>query len=296
MSKFYEAMERSAGRAPEPAPAQVEEIEELDAPSETLYEVDTEESVSSFDPLGEYEDKGLSDERVDTLGFETREAPSPVREPAESGLPEDPIHPAYERIVQKLLAFRRTPRQGVILVTSAVPREGASTIARNTALALGRNRAEQVVLVDANTRAPSQHTAFQTERSIGLSDVLIGPATLTSAVKTDVVAGLSLLTAGRPVESLSHLLTISALQGVAMALTSFFDWVIIDGPPVTTYPESANLATASGGALLVVRAERTRQEVAMEAKRVLEDSGTEVLGAVLNRRKFHIPDFIYRRL
>jgi capsular exopolysaccharide synthesis family protein len=296
MSKFYEAMERSADRAAKPAPAQVEEIEELDALSETLYEVETEEPVSPLDPLGESEDKGLSDRRVDTVGFEATEAPSPVREPVESGLAEEPIHPAYERIIQKLLAFRSTPRQGVILVVGAVPGEGASTIARNTALSLRRGQAEQVVLVDANIRAPSQHTAFQTELSNGLIDVLKGPASLTSAVRTDVVPGLSLLTAGRPIESPLNLLTISALQGVVMALTSFFDWVIIDGPPVTIYPESASLAAASGGALLVVRAERTRQEVAIEAKRVLDDSGTDVLGAVLNRRRYYIPDFIYRRL
>jgi Mrp family chromosome partitioning ATPase len=155
---------------------------------------------------------------------------------------------------------------------------------------------EQVVLVDSNVRTPSQHLAFQTDISEGLCDVLRGAAALTSAVKPEVAPGLSLLTSGRSTVPPPQLITMSAVQGIAMALTSLYDWVIIDGPPVTTYPESASLASASGGALLVIRAEQTRHEVAEEAKRVLEDSGVEVLGAVLNRRKYHIPDFIYRRL
>jgi Mrp family chromosome partitioning ATPase len=80
------------------------------------------------------------------------------------------------------------------------------------------------------------------------------------------------------------------------ALQAEFDWVILDGPPVTAYPDAASIAAACGGAILVFEAERTRWEVAEEAKRVMENAGVDVLGAVLNRRKYHIPGFIYRRL
>jgi Mrp family chromosome partitioning ATPase len=134
------------------------------------------------------------------------------------------------------------------------------------------------------------------DRTEGLTDVLRGPVTLSAAVNRDVASGLSLLTVGSPCDSPPMLLTQSALQGVVMALTSLFDWVIIDAPPLTQYPEAASIASACGGAILVIRAEKTRSEVAEEAKKVMVDSGVEVLGAVLNRRKYHIPGFIYRRL
>ena len=58
----------------------------------------------------------------------------------------------------------------------------------------------------------------------------------------------------------------------------------------------ATIAAACGGAILVVEAEKTRQEVVEEAKRVLEVSGVDLLGDVLNRRKYHIPEVVYRRL
>ena len=266
-----------------------------------------EDLDEAFDSLLGNTDEVASAEQVATItnhreapldeeeeGSDARQSPSPIT--TGSALLEKPLHPAYERIIHRLLAFRSTARTSVVLLASPAPREGVSTIARNTATALARHRTERILLVDANLRAPVQHAAFNIDRANGLSDVILGSISLTSAVKHDVSPGLSLLTAGKPIDSPSRVLTQSVSQSLVMALTSLFDWVIIDGPPVTAFPESASLAAASGGALLVVRAEQTRQEVAEEARRVLEDSGTEVLGAVLNRRKYHIPGFIYRRL
>jgi len=116
----------------------------------------------------------------------------PPRAPRE----DSPLHPAYERIIQRLFAYRSTPRESVILVTSAVPEEGASTVARNIAMALGLHKTERVLLIDANLRSPSQHESFGIGQTEGLGDVLIGPTPLTSAVHEDVVKGLSLLTSG----------------------------------------------------------------------------------------------------
>lgn len=207
-----------------------------------------------------------------------------------------PIAAAYERIIQRLFAFRRTQQESVILVTSSIAGEGASTVARNIATALAQHRNERVLLIDANLRSPSQQLAFGLKTSDGLGDVLLGTASLTAAIQEDVVPGLSLLTGGRATESPVQLLTVASLNSVILGLMSLYDWVIIDGPPTTAYPDSASLATASSGVILVVEAESTRQEVVEEARRVLETSGVELVGAVLNRRRYHIPGFIYRRL
>ena len=207
-----------------------------------------------------------------------------------------PIEAAYERIIQRLFAYRRTPRESVILVTSAVSGEGTSTVARNIALALAQHRAERVLLIDANLRSPSQHTVFGLENPNGLGDVLLGPKVLTSVIQDDVAPGLSLLAAGQALESPAQLLTVASLHSVIMALLSLYDWLIIDSPPATAYPDVSTIGAAAGGALLVVEAEATRLEVIEEAKRVLDASGVDLLGAVLNRRRYHIPRFIYNRL
>ena len=214
----------------------------------------------------------------------------------DSGVFRSPVYAAYERIVQRLLKYRRTPRQSLILVTSAVVGEGTSTVARNMALALGRHETEQILLVDANIRKPAQHKAFGFEREVGLSDVLMGVAPLTSAIRGDDASHISIMTAGSKVPSAAQLLTTSALQGILTGMLSLYDWVIIDGPPLTAYPDSASIAAACGGAVLVIGAESTRSEVVEEAMRILEATEVDLLGAILNRRRYHIPGFIYRRL
>lgn len=296
MSKFYDAMERSQKRGGGQAVDPDVDPDLTATYSEPLREIESGESMPLVDTLIVDQFQTAEDQQSDRGRLETERRSSSLGVPAEFALSQETNEPAYERIVQKLLAFRRTPRQGVILVSGALSGEGTSTITRNTALALCRGRSEQVVLVDANIRNPTQHIAFETDSAEGLVDVLKGPTSLTSAFRTDASLGLSLLTAGSHIESPANLLTTSALQGVMMALTSLFDWVIIDGPPLTTSPEGACLAAAAGGAMLVIRAEKTRQEVAESAKKVLEDTGVDLIGAVLNRRKYHIPRFIYNRL
>jgi capsular exopolysaccharide synthesis family protein len=228
--------------------------------------------------------------------------PAPLEQPivsapaVDSAVFRSPVHAAYERIIQRLLKFRGTPRQSVILVTSAIAGEGTSTVARNTALALGRRETEQVLLIDANFRTPIQHSEFGIARENGLSDVLMGATTVISAIEKDDVSEISIMTAGSKVPSPSQLLSSAGLQGVVMAVLSLYDWVIIDAPPTTSYPDASSIATACGGAILVIEAESTRSEVIEETKRTLQETGVDLLGAVLNRRKYHIPGFIYRRL
>lgn len=305
MSKFYEAAIRSrqGTAAVAPAPA-IEEHPASDREEDAVSELPHVPLYIAHDAeiAGDVEPEAPPSAPPDA-GPRTAEtaARHPARRPPADRdekveIQGESIHPSYERIIQKLLTSRRSPRQGVILVSGSIAREGASTVARNTALALGIGLTEQVVLVDGNVRTPSQHEAFGTELTSGLCEVFQGTVSLANAVRPDVAPGLSLLTAGGPVVSPPHVLTIAAVQGITMALNSLFDWVIIDGPPLTTCPEAASLATAAGGAVLVVRAEKTRREIVEEALRVLGDSEVDVLGAVLNRRRFHIPEFIYRRL
>ena len=334
LGKFYEAMQRAANSPDELSPTSDFEKQgntqpdldnallEPEGPevSDVFLKV-SETDVSASSETQQYTDSADHQEaRIREVGVSPlaepipevhtpsggahtfADEPSAVTHPfstaqlVDTGVFRSPTYAAYERIIQTLLKYRRTPRQSVILVTSAVVGEGASTVTRNTALALARHETEQILLVDANIRKPTQHKKFGFEREVGLSDVLMGAAPLTSAIREDDASGISIMTAGSKVPSAAQLLTASALQGIVMGMLPLFDWVIIDGPPVTAYPDSASIAIACGGAVLVVGAESTRSEVVGEARRILEDTGVDLLGAVLNRRRYHIPNFIYRRL
>jgi protein-tyrosine kinase len=249
------------------------------------------------DPLDELEDYLHALPAPGTPRVETLPAPAPLRL-AQRPAPQElhPLHPAYERIIQRLLAFRGGRRHCSLLVASPVPGEGASTVARNLAVGLGESHRGRVVLIDANLRSPSQHQFFQTGTADGLADVLSGRVEPSAAVREAPRFGIAVLPSGRPSDHPPHLLTVAAMQRIVTALQSQFDWVMMDGPPVTTYPDASSLAVVADGTILVVRAERTRSEVAEKAMKVLNEAGATLLGGVLNGRRYHIPEFIYRRL
>ena len=75
-----------------------------------------------------------------------------------------------------------------------------------------------------------------------------------------------------------------------------FDYIILDSPPITRYAESRVIATKVDGVILVLESGKTRSQVAIKAKQELEETGANVIGAILNRRKHYIPEWIYKRL
>ena len=176
-------------------------------------------------PLG----KGSRQNRffgLSTQNQSSRDETDPVRRPPTvSSMPRlrtdvfrRPIAAAYERIIQRLFSYRSVSGESAILVTSAVSGEGASTVARNTAMALAQHRNERVLLIDANLRTPSQHQAFGLDATDGLGDILLGTTTVASAVQEEVVPGLSLLTSGCAMESPAQLLTVSSLHSAILAV------------------------------------------------------------------------------
>ena len=185
----------------------------------------------------------------------------------------------------------------VLLVVSSVHSEGASTVARNLAKRLGEGGKARVLLVDANLRRPTQQQAL----AVGRVDCLTGLVTKKFPATHQVVLresedGFSFLPCGDTPESPSEFFGNSETAQVVQDLRSRFDWIVIDGPPVTVYSDAALLARMADAAILVVKAEATRREVIAQAKRNLEETGLRILGVVLNRRRYHIPESVYRLL
>lgn len=212
------------------------------------------------------------------------------------GPPVDPVEEGYQRIAQGIQGQPGWQRKGAVLIASAVHGEGASTVAREIASLLCRDGSAQAVLVDANLRTPSQHLAFRLERTGGLAELATRGLAPEAAVRQGPGSSLPVVTAGRPAGSPPAVLGLPALKAALEHLRARFDWVIIDGPPVTVYSDAAILARLADGVVLVVEAEKTRWEVVSQAKRTIEESGGRILGAVLNRQRYHIPPALYGRL
>jgi Mrp family chromosome partitioning ATPase len=75
-----------------------------------------------------------------------------------------------------------------------------------------------------------------------------------------------------------------------------FDYVFLDGPPLNGCSGSKAICGKVDGVVLVIESGRTRKQVAMRAKRDVVEAGGRILGVVLNKRRYHIPEWVYRKL
>jgi len=182
-----------------------------------------------------------------------------------------------------------------IALVSCRSGEGASTaaglLARQSALQSGR----RVLVVDANSRSPSQHVSFRTKLSPGLTDYTSNGRPALSCIQSTEIENLDLLSAGGGKPELSA----NALNSIAAALPALkreYSHIIFDLPSVQEHSSAMQIAGLMDGVILVVEAESTRWEVANSAKEDLLQADSKLLGVILNKRKMHIPDWLYKTL
>jgi len=189
----------------------------------------------------------------------------------------------------------------VIGVTSCSRCEGVSTVAANLASSLSEMGNGAVLLVDANSCDPSVHRIFRTGLSPGLQDVLT-----TSHQDHDEgdgngkvirrVAGLNFLTAGGVKESARKPISMDHLIRFLDIMKSEYRFIVVDMPALDEDGAAVRLAGSCDGLVLVVETERLRWEAVSKARQQLEQWNTNVLGVLLNKRRFPVPNWVYSAL
>ncbi|MEH2432920.1 MAG: polysaccharide biosynthesis tyrosine autokinase [Nostoc sp.] len=187
------------------------------------------------------------------------------------------------RMIQANLKFLSSDKVlKTIVVTSAVPKEGKSTVSANLAAAIAQ-LGRKVLLIDADMRVPSQHHLWQLTNAVGLSEVLVGQAEFDVTV-SKVMDNLDVLTAGvRPPNPLALLDS----KRMASLIENFssqhnYDFVIIDAPPLLLAADALTLSQMTDGILLVARPGVVDSNSANAAQEMLERSNYNVLGLVVN--------------
>jgi capsular exopolysaccharide synthesis family protein len=183
-----------------------------------------------------------------------------------------------------------------LAVVSSTHAEGTTTVAAHLAISLTSDAKLPVLLVDANFRKPDLHRKFQVSQDGGLSNLLLGEGDFAALLKPTPVKNLFLLTSGKGVSDPAEFIKMTDLEEKLIRPAVNFGYVVIDCPPVNAYPEAITLASYSDGAVLVVQAGETRREVVLEARQRLAQAKVNLLGAVLNKRKYYIPEFVYGKL
>ena len=173
---------------------------------------------------------------------------------------------------------------------------GCSRLCSETARALADSATGSVCLVDANLRTPSLPKLFDCTNHWGLTDALLESAPIRSFAKSVFRENLWLLSCGSQVAETPRLLNSEGLKLRFAELRKEFDYVLVDMPPLNQYADAMAMAQFTDGIVLVLEANATRKESALKAIETLRAAQVEVLGAILNRRTFPIPESVYRRL
>jgi protein-tyrosine kinase len=200
------------------------------------------------------------------------------------------------RLYQNLHTSLSDLTKKVVLFVGSRQGEGTSTIVREFAKVVASRFDRSVVLLDANPHHTMQNLSSSVKPEFGWVDVMLNGKPLDTALYR--IGGTNLFVSPMCVNSnvppqIPNALAWEAFLG---KLRERFDLVLIDSPPATLYPDGLSIVNKVDGVVLVVAAEDTRWPVAESVKDHITRSGGRLLGMVFNKRRFYIPEFIYKRL
>ncbi len=180
--------------------------------------------------------------------------------------------------------FFGAPKRGArtILITSPAPREGKSTVVANLGIVIAQ-AGQRTLILDADFRRPMQHRIFGVDRKTkGLSLVLAGRMAPEEAIVRTDLENLDVLTCGPDVPNPAEMLNSDRFARLVNTLSSEYERILIDSPPVTTVTDAHILGALCNATILVLRAEFSTRRVAAHAREGLASVGARVLGVVVN--------------
>ena len=195
--------------------------------------------------------------------------------------PKSPISEAYRTFRTNLQYTRIDQPRKALLVTSPGPGEGKSTSVSNLAITMAQ-MGSKVLLIDSDLRRPVLHSIFKLDRRVGLSNVLIGRASVEEAVKETAIDNLYVMPCGTLPPNPSELLGSSAMTHTLDELKSRFDIVLFDSPPIIAVTDAAVLSPRLDGVILVLKSGQTDRDATFRAYTLLKNVNVPVLGALLN--------------
>jgi len=186
-----------------------------------------------------------------------------------------------------------------LLVTSAAPAEGKTTVACCIAIAMAQ-AGRRVALLDCDMRRPRVHRVFNLTNDVGVTTALINEDSVLDIIRPTSVPNLSVITTGPIPPNPAEILHSDTFGRLLKALSDQFDHVVVDSPPVAPVTDAAILSTRVDATILVLRAFQTSKELARRAVRSLRDVGNHRVGTVLNavdfdRREYGYYQYYYYR-
>ncbi|HEY6770126.1 MAG TPA: CpsD/CapB family tyrosine-protein kinase [Candidatus Sulfotelmatobacter sp.] len=191
-----------------------------------------------------------------------------------------PAAEAFRLLGVRLRHLRRHRSLKKVLITSTIPQEGKSMVAANLACTLALRTQQRTLLVEGDLRRPSLSKKFGLGRNPGLDECLQGERSLTTSIYHLEGLNLWILPAGSVPSNAQELLQSARLTALMDQLTEWFDWIIIDSPPVLPLADTSVWMRLADGILLVTRQGTTEKRQLLRGLEALEPK--KLIGALVN--------------
>jgi capsular exopolysaccharide synthesis family protein len=269
--------------------------EQLDSSVKTPDELEQKLGVTFLGLLPEQSDDGEKKRTGKKRRRPTARRPDGTKSPIELTVHDHPLSGIAEaaRSIRTNLMFMNPDRPyRKILVSSAAPSEGKTTVACSIAIAFAQG-GQRVCIVDCDLRRPRLHRIFGRAGDAGVTNVLVGDATIDDVAKPTVVDNLWSIPAGPTPPNPADMLHSERFKAFLRELGERFDRVIIDSPPLVAVTDSAIISTYVDGSVFVVRAFKTSKHLSKQGLRALRDVDAPVVGAVLNAVNLNRSEYQY---
>jgi capsular exopolysaccharide synthesis family protein len=179
----------------------------------------------------------------------------------------------------------------VVLLTSATPSEGKTTVSINLACVLAQ-RDVRVLLIDADLRRPTVHHRFGLNGKVGLTSVLTGASTLEEAVQTiPELPYLDVLVSGPVPPFPTEMLSSATMNELLVKCRGIYTHIVMDSPPLLSVTDSIVLAQESDAVILIIRHGKSTKNALRRARDLLVRSGSPITGIALNAVDLNSPEY-----
>ena len=200
------------------------------------------------------------------------------------------------RLYQNIESLLSGSKKAVIQFIGSREGEGTSTVIREFAKVAALKLGKLVLLLDADRHKLSQHLYFNIQPIYNLEEVLKSNDPIDIALYQIGETKLFVSPISSSTTSTPKIFDTQKIDIFLEKLRKRFDWILIDSPPATTSSDGLAFSNRVDGTVLVLEAENTRWPVVESVKEKIIRSGGKILGIVFNKRRYYIPEFVYKRL
>lgn len=203
--------------------------------------------------------------------------------------PQAPETTEFRRIFTRIARRGQERKVRSLLFTSSERGEGKTTSAALFSVVSSLTRGLRVCLIDGDLHRPRIARLFDVTSEPGLAEILEDDYAIEAALRPTRYEGLKVIPAGGRRPSPSEVLSTGRIGDMLEKLKLLFDLVVIDAPPLLPVSDPAMIAREVDAVAMVVRAGHTRRDVALRAKRILDDVGANLLGVIVNNMDDVLP-------